>query len=158
MKKKELNTESKKEIDILQEVRELAKKADMSTNHQLDLFDIELGDEDIDPLIDLSSTIDIANPKKSHILYYGIRRMLMDNLPKGEENEKLRKYIYDEKNLFLKAGLEVGADGRQAYIPNFLEVAFKIVSEWILEGANSYDIYMKFRNLNIERGYRVTDK
>ena len=150
MKEKDINIEN---FDILKEVQDLSKKADLSTNHQLDLFKEDLNDEDIDTIIDLSSISDIANPEKSYRLYYGMRRLLMDNLPKGPENYKLRKYIYSEKGRFLKAGLETGADERQAYIANFLEVAFKVITNWILEGANPYDIFIRFRELNIERGY-----
>lgn len=78
---------------------------------------------------------------------------MKDNLPQGIENKKLREYIYAEKNLFLKEGFETGRDGRQSYIANFLEVAFKKVTDWVLNGANPYDIFTEFRELNKNRGY-----
>jgi hypothetical protein len=139
--------------NIPDEVKLLSKKADDLSDRQSNIFDSDLGDEDIDPIIDFDLISDIANPPKSYRLSYRIRRLLIDNLPKGKENKKLRQYIYDEKNLFLKEGLEVGADGRQAYIANFLEKAFKIVANWILSGATPYDIFIQFRDLNTERGY-----
>jgi len=50
---------------------------------------------------------------------------LRNNLPQGKKNEKLRRYVYDEKSLFLNRGKEKddrgirGSDERQTYIPNF---------------------------------------
>lgn len=153
-KKTENNIKSIEEI--LKEVKELSLRADESTNHQLDLFlNKDLGDEDIDPIIDFSSISDTADPDKSHKLYYGIRRLLIDYLPKGNENKKLRAYVYYEKNLFLKRGLETGADSRMTYIANYLEVAFKVVTNWVLHNSNPYDIYMEFYNLNEESGYHT---
>ena len=141
--------------DILKEIQQLSDRANESSNHQLDLFlESDLGDEDMDTLIDFNPISDIAYPKKSHRLYYGIQRLLIDNLPKGKENKKLRDYIYAEKNLFLKEGFEIGRDGRQSYIANSLELVFRKVTDWVQSGANSYDIFIEFRNLNESRGYR----
>lgn len=148
-------TEIKPDVeDILKQVKQLSEQADLSSNHKLDLFkNDELDKEEINTDLDFSSISDTADPQKSHRLWYGIRRLLMDNLPSGKENQKLRQFIYYEKNLFLKRGLEKGADGRMSYISNFLEVVFKKVTSWILTGSNPFDIYMEFYNLNEEKGF-----
>lgn len=140
--------------DILNQVKFLSEQAGLSSNHQLDLFkNDDLDKEEVDMTIDFSSISDTQDPDKSHRLYYGIRRLLLDNLPKGKENKKLREFIYYEKNLFLNRGLETGADSRMSYISNFLEVAFGKVTNWILTGTNPFDIYMDFYNLNEEKGF-----
>lgn len=146
--------------EIIDEIRSLAKRADETSSQQMDLFLGQvLGDEDIDIGFDFSGLTDTANPDKSHKIFYGIRRLLIDYLPKGEENKKLRQKIYDEKNLFLNRGIEKGAngirgsDGRMAYIEQFLVEAFKVVADWVSKGANAYDIWFAFWDLNEQRGY-----
>lgn len=150
-------TKSKTNQQILDEIRELSKRADETSSKQLEL---PVGDEDIDVGFDSNIFKDTADPERSHRLYYGIQRMLKDYLPKGESNKKLRKYVYDEKNLFLNRGMDVdpktglrNSDGRMSFIPNFLEVAFNVVSKWVQSGSNSFDIYKNFWDLNEERGY-----
>jgi hypothetical protein len=154
---KETKKSSKSHEEILAEIHELSKRADETSSKQLDL---PIGDEDIDPVISSNLFKDTADPEKSHRLYYGIQRLLRDYLPKGDENRRLREYVYKEKNLFLNRGIEIneqtgrrGSDSRMAYIPNFLEVAFNEVGKWISAGSNSFDIYKAFWDLNEERGY-----
>jgi hypothetical protein len=157
--------EDKKKIgrskeDILKEIKRLSDLGEKDTSKQIELFGIQdLGDEDIDLGIGKKLLNDTANPKRSYQLYYAIRRLLIEYLPKGAEHKKLRGTIYEEKNIFLTAGHTIdeqgirGADSRQAYIPNFLEVAFRLVTEWVSSGANSFDIWQSFYDLNEERGY-----
>jgi hypothetical protein len=154
---KETKKDKKTSEEILNEIRELSKRADETSNKQLDL---PMGDEDIDVGFDASIFKDTADPERSHKLYYGIQRMLKDYLPKGEENKKLRKHVYGEKNLFLNRGKDIdektgkrGSDGRMTFIPNFLEVGFNLVSNWISSGGTSFDIYKSFWDLNEQKGF-----
>lgn len=156
--KKENKKLSKEEI--LEEIKQLSKKANAKSSHQLDLMsNVEIGDEDIDLGFDTSNLNDTADPQTSYRLYYGIRRLLIDNLPKGKHNKKLRQYIYDEKNLFLNRGLEIkdngirGSDGKMTYIILFLKEAFDTVASWVSTGANAFEIYNAFYEMNEERGF-----
>lgn len=156
-KKTEKTKEQKTSEQIRDEIMNLSKRADETTNHQMDLFkNQKFEDDDIDIGFDASILNDTADPQKSYKLYYGMRGMLMDALPTGKKHKKLRQYVYDEKNLFLKHGFETGADGRMAFINNFLIVAFNVVAKWIASGGTSYDLYMEFWNLNEERGYHAS--
>lgn len=162
-KKTEKKVQSKE--DIFNEIKKLSKRANETTSHQMDIFlDQNLGDEDIDVGFDSSIFKDTANPDKSHKLYYGIQRLLRDYLPKGIDNKKLRQFVYDEKNLFLNRGIEKnefgvrGSDSRMTYINNFLEIGFNTVAKWIASGANSFDIYSDFWQLNEDRGYHKEEQ
>lgn len=148
------------EEEIKEQIKALSKRANELSGQQLNLLsNIEIGDEDIDSAFDLSELDQSANPTESHRLYYGMMGMLKNNLPRGLENKKLRQFIYDEKNLFLNRGEHLkedgrrGSDGRMTYIYDFLTEGFAVVSKWVLDGANPYDIYLKFREMNEERGY-----
>lgn len=153
--------QQKTEDEILAEIKALSEKAQTFTSPQLDLPNAEnIGDEDVDSSFDASILSDTANPDESHRLYYTMRRMMIDNLPKGKENEKLRRYIYDEKSLFLNRGKDKDANGvkhsdeRMAYIFGFLTTAFDTTVKWLKSGANPFDLYTAFRNLNEEKGFR----
>ncbi|RZK28079.1 MAG: hypothetical protein EOO61_22555, partial [Hymenobacter sp.] len=107
--------------EIIAEIKQLSERAQETGSQQLDLIPAELGDEDIDLGFDTALLQDTANPEESYRLYYGIRRLLMDNLPPGKPNKKLRQAVYNEKNLFLNRGEDIkpngvrGSDGRQTY-------------------------------------------
>lgn len=153
--KKQLSEEEKAE-----EVKKLSEQSNQTNFRQLDLSaSITLGDEDVDTGFDVKRLSDTADPDTSHRIYYTIRRLMVDNLPKGKENKKLRQYIYDEKSLFLNRGQEKdewgirGSDERMAYIENFLSTALDTVYNWIKAGANPFDLYQAFHDLNEERGY-----
>lgn len=159
MVKKKVKQEKSIE-DIKAEIKKLSDRADKTTSKQPDLFLAgEIGEEDADIIFDSSILNDTADPVKSYRLYYGIRRLLMDYLPKGKNNKELRDKIYSEKNLFLNRGIEInqwgirGSDSRMTYITNFLEVAFNTVTKWIITGGTPYDIWQSFWDLNEERGY-----
>jgi hypothetical protein len=83
---------------------------------------------------------------------------------KNKEIKKFNDKVYAEKKLFLNRGKDVdekgirGSDERQAYIPNFLKVAFDIVNLWVADGAVPYDLWYAFYKLNKERGYRKEGK
>jgi hypothetical protein len=51
-----------------------------------------------------------------------------------------------------------GAVSRQAYISTHLEIAFNALLKWLQEGGNTFDLFMIFRKLNIERGYFTEDQ
>jgi hypothetical protein len=160
MNKEDTNKKHKTQEEIFEEIKRLAAKADESSNQQMDLFEGQkLGDEDIDFSFNSSIINDTADPDRSYKLYYGIRRLLIDYLPKGQEYKELRKQIYDQKNLYLNRGIDInnegirGSDGRMSYISGFLETVFDIVAQWITTGANSYDIFITLYDLNQKMGY-----
>ena len=52
------------------------------------------------------------NPEDKYTIYYqGIRKLLMDFLPKGQQYKKMRDYIYEEKNIFLTRGKAKNSKG-----------------------------------------------
>ena len=152
--------EQKTKEEIFEEIRKLADRANEISGNQLDLFATQkVGDEDIDLGFNSSILNDTANPEKSHKLYYGIRRLLIEYLPRGEENKKFRQRVYDEKNLFLNRGVDRnknglrGSDGRMTYLNTFLWPTFNLVIEWIKKGANYYDIWQDFYDLNEKHSF-----
>lgn len=83
---------------------ELLQKANEKTGKQLTI-NSETGNlEEFDELRQLVGK-EFENPEEKYQLYYnGIRKLLMDFLPKGKEYKQLRDIIYDEKNVFLNLG------------------------------------------------------
>ena len=153
------------EKQIMDEIKALSEKASETSSKQLDLISgVDLGDEDIDTGFDATRLQGTANPDESWRLYYTMRRTMIDNLPKGKRNLKLRKYIYNEKSLFLNRGNDVDENGikhsdeRMTYIDNYLITALDIVIQWVKMGANPFDLYMAFYNLNEEKGYHKQEK
>jgi hypothetical protein len=151
MKENKKSIDRKSQEDIFDEIKKLSEKAN-------ELSDIDLGEEDI--TFDTSLINDMADPEKSHKLTYIMRRLMMDNLPKGPENLKLRRYIYDEKLLFLNRGKHIdkntgvrGSDSRMTYIPNFLQVAFDTTIAWVKSGGTPIDLFTAFWDLNESRNY-----
>ena len=154
------STERKLRPDFEAEVRRLQQKADESrkTGRQLGLGvpNEEAAGED---LADADLLKDVQNPEESHSLYYSIQRELINSLPPGKENEELRRFVYDEKNLYLNRGKEIdasgirGSDGRQAFL-HHLRTALVNVKRWAAEGGTAYDAYMMFRDMNTAAGFR----
>jgi len=151
----------KTDEEILAEIKSLSEKGQQFTTPSLDFPQLgDLGDEDIDTGFDPSILSDTADPDRSHRLYYAMRRIMIDNLPKGKQNLRLRRYIYDEKSLYLNRGKDKDANGikhsdeRQAYISGFLQVAFDTTINWLKAGANPFDLYNAFRMLNEDKGFR----
>jgi hypothetical protein len=142
--------------EIFEEIKKLSEKANQAGGQQLPLLP-DLPKEDISGF-DLSMLNDTADPGKSHRLYYGMRRLMMDNLPTGKENNDLRQFVYKEKNLFLNRGKELdkngirGSDGRMTFI-TFLEIAFQITVEWIKQGANATMLWQMFYDENDKFGF-----
>lgn len=143
---------------ILEEVKRLSQKSqETAEGKQSKLFEGENLGEDSE--FDTSILNDTVNPQLSHQLYYGIQGLLIDNLPSGKANERLRRYVFDEKNLFINQGKGLdekgvrGSDGRMAPPETILREAFNMVFEWVASGANPFDIFYTFRQKNEELGY-----
>lgn len=151
-KKKERKL-SKEDIERL----ELLQKSDEIKGEQLSI--------DVDSNITLENQAEkligqqIDDPVQKFQLYYkGLNKLLKDNLPKGKENEQVRRIIYDEKNILINRGAKKddkgirGSDGRMAYLED-LEIAIQIVADWTRKKGSSTDLYMAFWDKNEELGY-----
>lgn len=143
-----------------EEIRRMCEEADKNNERQLDFLN-ELPTFDDEELKELLGNI--QNPSESYRLFYSIRRILMDYLPKGKENEALRNMVYEQKNIFLTQGKHKdlrgirGGDGRMALIDSELAVALDKVKKWAVSGAQTFDIFIAFRELNIQRGYIIEE-
>lgn len=172
-KKKE--TEIKSKEDILADMKKLSEQVKQNVASQQSLnLDAELGDEDLDTTYEKAAPNLIANPDLSHRLFYTMQQMMINNLPRVDNrkpmtperkksNDTIKRFnakIFAEKSLFLNRGKEVdkngrrGSDQRQSYIPDFLQTAYTIVGKWVAEGADPWDLFLAFYELNVERGYR----
>lgn len=105
----------------------------------------------------------IDDPVSKFQLYYnGLTKLLKDNLPKGKENEDIRRIIYDEKNILINRGAKKdekgirGSDGRMAYLDD-LEKAIKIVADWTSKKGSPAELFMAFWDKNEELGYGHQD-
>ncbi len=138
---------------------ELLQKANEKTGKQLTI-NSETGNlEEFDELRQLVGK-EFENPEEKYQLYYnGIRKLLMDFLPKGKDYKQLRDIIYDEKNVFLNLGRKKSdnngvrkSDGRMTYQPVMNEI-LEVIIKWIGESQNPFDIYRDFYELNEKHGY-----
>jgi len=100
--------------------------------------------------------------EKFQLYYHGLSKLLKDNLPKGKENEDVRRIIYDEKNILINRGAKKnekgirGSDGRMAHIED-LETAIQIVADWISRKGSPSEIFMAFWDKNEELNYGHQD-
>ena len=155
-KKTERNL-SKEDIERL----ELLQRAEEVKGEQLILnMDSELALENEAEKL-LGQKID--DPVIKFQLYYdGLTKLLKSNLPKGKENEPLRRIIYDEKNILINRGAKKnekgirGSDGRMAYLED-LEEAIQIVANWTSKKESPADLFMSFWDKNEEMGYGHQD-
>ncbi|RYZ15702.1 MAG: hypothetical protein EOO70_06210 [Myxococcaceae bacterium] len=83
-----------------------------------------------------------------------------DGLPAGEKNKKLRQFVYDEKNLYLRQGIHrpddgsiVGADSRQSRL-QFLREAYAATNAWATRGGSANDIFLEYYDLNKKMRFR----
>ncbi|MBD1432394.1 hypothetical protein H8B06_06125 [Sphingobacterium sp. DN00404] len=138
---------------------ELLQRAHEKKGKQLTI-DGEAGNlKEIDELRELVGK-QLDNPEEKYNLYYkGIRRLLMDHLPKGEEYKEMRDIIYDEKNIFLNLGKRKsdgggvrGSDGRMTFQPVMKDI-LDIVITWVGGSQNPFDLYREFFMLNEKHGY-----
>lgn len=149
-KKRELSKEDIERLEILQKANEV-KGEQLSIN-----IDSELTIENQAVKL-LGQTID--DPvEKFQLYYHGLTKLLKDNLPKGKENEQVRRIVYDEKNVLINRGAKKdekgirGSDGRMAYIED-LEFAIQIVADWISKKGSPSELYMAFWDKNEELKY-----
>ena len=152
----------KKQVDLSQndlERLELLRKANEKTGKQLTINSETGSLEEFDELKQLVGK-EFENPEEKYQLYYnGIRRLLMDFLPKGKDYKQLRDIIYDEKNVFLNLGKKKSdnngkrkSDGRMTYQPVMNEV-LEIIIKWVGASQNPFDLYKDFYELNEKHNY-----
>ena len=143
------------------ERREILQKAEDVKEEQLKL-DIEEG---INVENEYSALLDqqIDDPVQKFQLYYKIlNKLLKSNLPKGKENESIRRIIYDEKNILINRGYKKddkgirGSDGRMAYVED-LEIAIQVVMDWVSSKGSYQELYMSFWHKNEELNYGHQD-
>lgn len=154
-KKKKI--EEKLDLERQLEIQKMLMKADETQGEQLAIDDS--GELKTEKEIRDFALGDVDNPEaKYEIYYHGIQKLLRQNLPLGNSNENARRVVYDEKNLLINRGKQKnlqgvrGSDGRMAYI-NDLEMALKIITDWILNKGTTFDLYIAFRQKNEELGY-----
>lgn len=149
-KKRDLSKEDIERFEILQ-------KADEVKGEQLSInLDSEITVEN-QAIKLLGQRID--DPvEKFQLYYHGLTKLLKDNLPKGKENEQVRRIIYDEKNILINRGAKKdekgirGSDGRMAYVED-LETAIQIVADWISKKESPSELFMAFWDKNEELKY-----
>ena len=92
----------KEELEISQadlERLEILQKSNEKVGKQLTINSESGGLEEIDELRALIGK-EFENPDEKYNIYYkGIRKLLMEYLPKGKEYKEIRDIIYDEKNI-----------------------------------------------------------
>ena len=140
--------EALSEADI--ERMELLQKANEKVGKQLSINTEKGNLEEVDELRELIGK-EFEDPEEKYNIYYrGIRRLLMDYLPKGKEFKEARDIIYDEKNIFLNLGKKKSdnngirkSDGRMTFQPVMNEILDIIVS-WVAESQNPFDLYREF--------------
>lgn len=145
--------------DMVKIVRQMSDEAEETrkTGKQLGLGPLSDDEGTAEPGA-ASTVTDLQNPNQSHRLYYAVQGLLKKHLPPGKENEELRRYVYDEKNLYINRGKDLnelgirGSDGRMAYIPH-LKTALALVKKWVAEGGTAFDVFVEFWNLNEAYGY-----
>lgn len=138
---------------------EILQKANEKVGKQLSI-NSETGNlEEIDELRGLIGK-EFENPDEKYNIYYrGIRKLLMDYLPKGKEFKEVRDVIYDEKNIFLNNGKRKSdnngirkSDSRMTFQTNMNEI-LDIIVKWISDSQNPFEIYRLFYELNEKYGY-----
>jgi|AntRauTorcE11898_2_1112593.scaffolds.fasta_scaffold02780_4 hypothetical protein len=156
-KQKAQEKKSKKNDKREKEIEEIFIKADQVDGEQLNIDG--KGNLSTENEIKNFALADIDNPEKKYDVYYnGIRKLLMEELPSGKSFEEARRLIYDQKNILINRGKKKnsqgirGSDGRMAYIPD-IELAFNIVTEWVVENGTPSELYQKFYGKNVELGY-----
>jgi len=142
------------------------QRANEKTGKQLTIDSKNGGLKEIDELRELIGN-DFENPEEKYNIYYkGIRKLLMEYLPKGETYKEVRNIIYDEKNIFLNLGKKKSdnngirkSDGRMTYQPVMNEI-LDIIVRWISESQNPFALYREFYELNEKHkyGHEVYDK
>ena len=153
-KKKEQEQEFERE-EILRQANDIKEETfDFGIDGQIELKN-EIADLTLEQIDD---------PEAKYDLYYKVlHRLLKKYLPKGEEYQAARNFIYEEKNTFLTRGHRKnaqgirGADSRMAYIPDIDEL-INVVTNWITNKGTVFELYTNLRDLNISKGYGTRDE
>lgn len=150
------------ELDFLARLKRLSDDAQEEAEGRQGAFAFSPEEEAQDEPFGAEFVGDQHNQKESYDLYYAIRRLLMQGLPRGEEEEKkkLRQMVYDEKNLLLRHGVDrpagggtIGADSRQGK-PSLARVAYEKTQAWADRGGSAYDIFLDYYDLNKQMRFR----
>lgn len=157
MEKKIKKGESLSEQDI--ERMELLRKANDKVGKQLTIGSETGSIEEIDEIREIIGK-DFENPEEKYNIYYvGIRRLLMQYLPKGKDFKEMRDIIYDEKNIFLNAGKKKSdnngirkSDGRMSY-QSYMNEILDIIVTWVGGSQNAFHLYKLLYDLNDKHGY-----
>lgn len=102
----------------------------------------------------------IDDPQSKHSIYYnGIEKMLRIITRSGKNATSVSfEILREEKNIFLARGKQKDHKGirhfdvRQAYEVD-MDAAYDIILKAITSGMDPYDLYIDFRNENINKGY-----
>lgn len=146
---------SKTDIERL----ELLQRSHEKKGKQLAIDDEAGSLKEIDELRELVGK-QLDDPAEKYNIYYGgIRKLLLDHLPKGKDYKEMRDIIYDEKNIFLNLGKRKcdgggvrGSDGRMTFQPVMKDI-LDIVITWVGGSQNPFDLYREFYMLNEKHGY-----
>jgi len=158
----ENNKKSKKEQELSEadiERLQLLQRANERKGKQLTISEDTGALKEIDELRKLV-TKQLDSPEEKYSVYYkGIRKLLMDHLPKGDDYKQMRDIIYDEKNIFLNLGKRKsdnkgvrGSDGRMTFQPVMNEI-LDIIIAWVAGSQNPFDLYKQFYLLNEKHEY-----
>ncbi|GAB2796264.1 hypothetical protein HNQ93_004187 [Hymenobacter luteus] len=148
------------ELDFLARLKQLSDDAQQEAEGRQGAFAFSPEEEVEDEPFGAEFAGDMHNQQESYDLYYAIRRLLMQGLPRGEENKDLRQMVYDEKNLLLRDGVDrpagggtIGADSRQGK-PSLARSAYEKTQAWANRGGSAYDIFLEYYDLNKQMRFR----
>ncbi|MHA7129236.1 hypothetical protein [Algoriphagus namhaensis] len=158
----EENKKIKKELELSEsdlERLELLQRAHEKKGKQLRISGETGSLEEIDELKQLVGR-QLESPEEKYNIYYkGIRKLLIDHLPKGEDAKQMREIIYDEKNIFLNLGKRKsdnkgvrGSDGRMTFQPVMNEMLDLVIS-WVGGSQNPFQLYKELYLLNERHRY-----
>jgi hypothetical protein len=153
-KKQENKVDDKKHFEKLEILRRAKDPKEKQLTANFDTNSFEVRDR-LKEILNKS----FEDPEAKYNLYYnGIRKVLMQYLPKGKAFEKERQIIYDEKNVFLnrgkakdKAGIR-GSDGRMTYNDDMSELA-DLIADWVMTTQDPVDLYQRLYDLNEKYNY-----
>jgi hypothetical protein len=145
---------------------EMLQKVNEKTGKQLTISSDTGKLEEIDELRFMLGK-EFENPQEKYDIYYnGIRKILMQFLPKGKEFKIARDIIYDEKNIFLNFGKKKSdnngvrkSDGRMTFQTSMNEI-LDVIVKWVAESQNPFELYKLFYELNdkFEYGHENYDE
>lgn len=158
MKTKEGTENREQDEQKYREKLEILQKAKDIAGRQLA---ISVSDGSLKELDELKELINskMEDPSQKYELYYnGIQSILRKYLPKGDQFDEERQFIYDEKNIFLTRGKAKdkngrrGADGRMTYNEDLKEMV-EVIAKWLMEGQDMVSLYRNLYELNEKHGY-----